>query len=407
MKSKYKKLKRTILIRTSLVAALALAVVYGIVHFFIDGIFQEVFTDLIMWVFSSMGMDEQAADAFYGRIFMDHKELFLGIGFILLFLILYNIQIKRLLHYLVSVETAIDSLQEEDGEPVKLVPELQPISDKLTALKLTLKEKEYESIQSEKRKNDLVVYLAHDLKTPLTSIIAYLTMLDGQRSMTDEEREKYTHIALEKATRLGELINEFFEITRFNLQEMVLEKEKLNLTVMLEQLADESYGILAAKYLTCWIDADENLIVSGDPDKLARVFDNLLRNAIAYSYQDTQIQIVARQKGDQAVITFTNQGHQIPEQKLKAIFEKFYRVDNARSSQTGGAGLGLSIAKTIVELHGGTIEAYSDRSHTSFKVQLPLLIQQPVARMERQRTRNTRGASGKESSRSRARRERI
>lgn len=389
-------------------AALALVVGYGIVHFFIDGIFQQLFTDLIMWIFSNMGMDEKAADQLYGRIFMDHKELLLGIGFIILFLIFYNMQVKRLLHYLVSVEMAIDSVQEDNGEPVKLVSELQPISDKLTALKRTLKEKEYVSIQSEKRKNDLVVYLAHDLKTPLTSIIAYLTMLDGQRSMTDEERKKYTHIALEKATRLGELINEFFEITRFNLQDMVLEKEKLNLTVMLEQLADESYGVLAAKYLTCWVDADENLIMNGDPDKLARVFDNLLRNAIAYSYRDTQIQIVARQKGSQAVITFTNQGHQIPEQKLKAIFEKFYRVDNARSSQTGGAGLGLSIAKTIVELHGGTIEAFSDRSHTSFKVMLPLLQQQPVIKLERNRARNARGsAAGRESSRSRARRDRI
>lgn len=376
MKSKYRKLKRTILIRTSLVAALTLVVGYGIVHFFVDGIFQDLFTNLAMAVFQAMNMDTEAADKLYGQIFMDNKALFLGIGFIILFLIFYNMQVKRLLHYLLSVENAIDSVREDSEEPIRLVPELQPISDKLTALKRTLKEKEHASIESEKQKNDLVIYLAHDLKTPLTSIIAYLSMLDGQRVMTEEERKKYTHVALEKATRLGELINEFFEITRFNLQDIVLEKERLNLSVMLEQLADESYGVLAEKYLTCRVEADENLIVDGDPDKLARVFDNLLRNAIAYSYQDTEICIHAYRQDSQVVITFTNQGHQIPEQKLKSIFEKFYRVDNARSSQTGGAGLGLSIAKRIVEVHGGRIEAFSDQEHTAFLVQLPLVEEQ-------------------------------
>lgn len=376
MKSDYRKLKRTILIRTSLVAALSLAVGYGIVRFFIDGIFQDVFTDTMMWIFTRLKMDPDSADRLYGRLFMDNKALFLCVGFILLFLLFYNMQMKRLLHYMVNVEHAIDNIRNDEDEPVRLVPELKPIADKLTSLKMTLKRKERASMQSEQRKNDLVVYLAHDLKTPLTSIIAYLTMLDGQKNMPEEDRQKYTHITLEKATRLGELINEFFEITRFNLQDIVLETEKLNLSVMLEQLADESYGVLAEKYMTCRVDADENLMVNGDPDKLARVFDNLLRNAIAYSYKDTEILIQAKQEEDEIIITFRNQGHQIPEQKLKSIFEKFYRVDNARSSQTGGAGLGLSIAKEIVELHGGRIEAASDRYYTTFTVYLPPFYQE-------------------------------
>ncbi|MDO4343905.1 MAG: HAMP domain-containing sensor histidine kinase [Eubacteriales bacterium] len=373
MKSSYKKLKRTILIQTALVALLTLVVGYGIVRFFIDGIFQNIFTDLMMRVFTGLHLDWKTADELYGKIFMDNKFLFLAIGFVILFLIFYNLSIKRLLHYLENVEQAIDDVREDNEEPIRLVPELQPISDKLTGLKMTLKRKERAAAESEQKKNDLVVYLAHDLKTPLTSIVAYLTMLDSQKNMPEEEREKYIHISLEKAVRLKELINEFFEITRFNLQDIVLEKEKLNLSVMLEQLADESYGVLAEKYMTCQVDADENLMVNGDPDKLARVFDNLLRNAIAYSYKDTEIKIRAKLLEDEIIISFTNQGHQIPEQKLKAIFEKFYRVDNARSSQTGGAGLGLSIAKQIVELHGGRIEAFSDRYFTTFTVYLPAL----------------------------------
>lgn len=142
--------------------------------------------------------------------------------------------------------------------------------------------------------------------------------------------------------------------------------------MMLEQLADESYAVLSEKDLTCSIQTDEGLLVNGDPDKLARVFDNLLRNAIAYCYRGTNIDIQAHGHNGSIIITFTNQGDPIPPQKLSSIFEKFYRVDNARSSQTGGAGLGLSIAKEIVELHGGIIRAESDRGGICFTVQLPL-----------------------------------
>lgn len=371
MKSNYKKLKRTILIRTGLVALLALVIGEGIVHFFIDGIFQGLFTRAMMAIFTGMHMDSEMANEWYGRIFMDHKTVFLVIGFIILFLIFYNLLVKRMLHYLSSVEAAIDAIQREDDEQIVLVPELKPLEDKLMALRATLKRKEMETAISEQKKNDLVVYLAHDLKTPLTSIIAYLTMLDQRKSMPDEDREKYIHVTFEKASRLRELINEFFEITKFNLQDIVLEKEQLNLSFLLEQLADESYGVLKDKYLTCSVKTDDDLMVMGDPDKLARVFDNLLRNAIAYSYTDTEIEIEARAKGTDIVITFKNQGHEIPEQNLKLIFEKFYRVDNARSSQTGGSGLGLSIAKRIVELHGGIIEATSDWERTTFTVVLP------------------------------------
>ena len=145
----------------------------------------------------------------------------------------------------------------------------------------------------------------------------------------------------------------------------------MDLSMMLEQLADESYAVLAEKSLTCSIHTDDNLLVDGDPDKLARVFDNLLRNAIAYSYPGTNIDIQAFGEKKDIIITFSNQGDQIPPQKLNFIFEKFYRVDNARQSRTGGAGLGLSIAKEIVELHGGAIAASSSPVCTRFTVKLP------------------------------------
>ena len=140
--------------------------------------------------------------------------------------------------------------------------------------------------------------------------------------MPEEERKKYIHIALEKSNRLGELINEFFDITRYNLQNIELESVKINLTMMLEQIADELMAYFRKK-LTCDVDVEENLEVYGDPDKLARVFDNILRNAIAYCYENTKIKIQARMKNNKIEITFTNSGDRIPGDMLQTIFENF------------------------------------------------------------------------------------
>ena len=106
---------------------------------------------------------------------------------------------------------------------------------------------------------------------------------------------------------------------------------------------------------------------------MARVFNNILKNAAAYSTPNTEILIRAEQRENSVVVTIQNQGPTIPADKLSAIFEKFYRMDEARTSDTGGAGLGLAIAKEIVTLHGGTITAESHENTTTFTVALPTL----------------------------------
>lgn len=383
MKNNYRKLKWSLMLRTLLVTALALGIGYMIVVLLVDGIFQNRFPEWVIRCLMFFDLSWEEANLLYGRIFMENKDLFLLGGFMLLFMIFFYVAISKITHYLDDIGDGIDHILSDSDAMVELEPELRPISEKLNTLKMTLKRRENAANESEQRKNDLVVFLAHDLKTPLTSTIAYLTMLDEQPDMAPEERAKYIHIALEKSIRLGELISEFFEITRFNLQDIVLEKEKVNLSIMLEQLADESYAVLAEKKLTCSIHTDDGLVVIGDPDKLARVFDNLLRNAIAYSYPGTNIDIQAYCEMNTIVIAFTNQGEQIPQQKLLSIFEKFYRADNARSSQTGGAGLGLSIAKAIVELHGGTIEASSTQYCTKFTVRLLRHQETPMSKKRR------------------------
>ena len=221
------------------------------------------------------------------------------------------------------------------------------------------------------RKNDLIAYLAHDLKTPLTSVIGYLSLMEEIPEMPAAQRAKYVHITLDKALRLEKLINEFFEITRYNLHEIVLEKQTIDLAYMLSQMAEEFHLILQSHGNTIAIKAAENLTVTADPDKLARVFNNLLKNAISYSHPNTPIRIYAGGKGNRIVIHFRNSGTTIPKQKLTTIFEKFYRLDDARSTNTGGAGLGLAIAKDIVIAHGGTITAKSENQVTTFTVELP------------------------------------
>lgn len=221
------------------------------------------------------------------------------------------------------------------------------------------------------RKNDLITYLAHDLKTPLASVIGYLCLMNEAPDMPEAQKEKYTGIALQKAYRLEELINEFFDITRFNLQSLTLNKSKVNLSLMLRQMADEFYPMLVPKGREATVNAPENLTLTGDADKLARVFNNILKNAIAYSYENSIVEIVAEKQSENIVITFTDHGEPIPPQKLETIFEKFYRLDSSRSANTGGAGLGLAIAKQIVTAHGGTITAESNAERTVFTVKLP------------------------------------
>lgn len=373
MKNNYRKLKFTILLQTVLVTAITVLVGGFLLNYVIDGIYNDSFAKYFVKILTDFNVKEQTAIDLYWRLIGDNKIFFMIVGFLLLFALFFYMALSQMIKYLDQVGDGIENIISDSNEPVHLITELKPIEIRLNEIKATIRRQELESVESEKKKNDLVLFLAHDLKTPLTSVVAYLTMLDAHPDMNPDEREKYIHIALEKSRRLGELINEFFDITRYNLQNIELEPVDINLSLMLEQLADELYGVLQEKHLACEVDVEENLEIYGDPDKLARVFDNILRNAIAYCYENTNILISAKMKGKDIEIIFTNEGDKIPGDMLQTIFEKFYRVDGSRSksSGTGGAGLGLAIAREIVELHGGRIMAKSDDLKTQFIVTLP------------------------------------
>ena len=270
------------------------------------------------------------------------------------------------------VANAAEQLSRPSEEPIQLPDSLEDISIQLNLAREQALRDARAAREAEQRKNDLIVYLAHDLKTPLTSVIGYLTLLRDEPQISPEIRARYTGIALEKAERLEDLINEFFDITRFSLTHLELEKQPTDLTRMLEQVASEFAPQFAEKDLRCELELPPRLAYDCDPDKLARVFDNLLRNAFHYSFPGSTVRITGPQEADTVVLTFTNEGRTIPAEKLERIFDQFFRLDSSRATRTGGAGLGLAIAKEIIALHGGTIRAASADNRITFTVRLPL-----------------------------------
>ena len=307
----------------------------------------------------------------YQQVFRNNLSLILFAAIVIFMIILFRIFVAWFTRYFDEISQGMEKLADESSEEIVLSPELDFMENQLNQIKSKLEKQKKAALDAEQRKNDLVVYLAHDIKTPLTSIIGYLSLLAEAPDMPPEQKAKYVGITLEKAYRLEQLINEFFEITRFNLQTIVLNKEKINLLFMLQQLADEFYPILAPQGKQVAVNVPDGLTLWGDADKLARVFNNILKNAIAYSYENSVIDVSAIEEDGYIVISFTNKGNPIPQEKLDTIFEKFYRLDSARSTNTGGAGLGLAIAKEIVNAHNGTISVESTTENTTFTVKLP------------------------------------
>lgn len=372
MKSNYRKLKLKMFLQIAAAAVLTATVGTALMKLllgFLPTSFANSFISFCMQVFF---MTENDAVRLYQQLFVFNREKILMAAFAILLVLFLFFAVSRFIRYFNQISKGIDRLLDDSEQPIQLKSELVTMENKLNAVKGELKKRENAAIESEQRKNDLVVYLAHDLKTPLTSVIGYLNLLKESPDMPTEQRAKSIDISLGKALRLEALINEFFDITRFSFQNIQLNKEQTDLSLMLEQLTEEFYPLLSTKKMEVLVHAEDALTLNGDANQLARVFNNLLKNAIAYGDENSDIVISAQRQEDGILISFKNRGSEISEQQIKHIFEKFYRLDSARSTYSGGAGLGLAIAKKIVELHGGVITAQSNPEFTEFIVTLPL-----------------------------------
>ena len=367
----FRQFRVKILFLTVTLLLIAVVFIYAIYSFVLHGNFANWTVALFQRIFL---MDYEAAYKFYQQTFRNHMDFFILLSIVAVFALTFHVYLGWFTGYFAQINRGMDALIQEKAMEISLPGELYSIERKMNAAKHTIERQKQDMRIAEQRKNDLVMYLAHDLKTPLASVISYLSLLRDQGQIPEELREKYLSISLDKAQHLEELINEFFEIAKFSLSDVTLQYSRINLTRLLEQLIYEFRPMLDDKKLECRLCMDEEVMLKCDAGKIQRVFENLLRNAVTYSYQGTEIHILADCHEDSLVIRLENHGSTIPEEKLERIFEQFYRLDGGRSTAgAGGAGLGLAIARQIVTLHGGTITAKSEDERTSFLITLPVL----------------------------------
>ena len=314
MDGKYTRLKLKMLLLVVLGTVIAGALGIFLLEVVIDEVLQNPVARLFQWAAVVLfGQSEEGAEQLYERYIRANKQEILTVATMVLMLIAFYIAMGRFTRWLDDIRTATRQVVADHSRPVALPRELAPIQADLNAIQAQLREREAAARESEQRKGDLVAFLAHDLKTPLTSVVGYLTLLRDDPGLTAEQRAKYTGIALDKAQRLEELLGEFFDITRMDLEGEPGERRPIQLSMLLEQLTDEFYPLFAEKELRCSVEIEHHLVVLGDPDKLARVFDNVLRNAVSYSAPSGRVDILARADGARAEITIRNEGLEIPE----------------------------------------------------------------------------------------------
>jgi len=350
------------------IAAVSAAVIYLVYQIFLRG---HIANTIVRLLRAILRTDYNQALNLYNLAFRTNREWIFPVALILCLLVFHLVYLHLFSKYLNELNAGIDALNDEQTQEIVLSPELEDSEGKLNAVRQTIAQRKLEAQVAQQRRNDLIIYLAHDLKTPLASVIGYLNLLHDEAQISDELREKYLSVSLSKAERLEDLINEFFEISRYNLTKISLQYSRVSLRRLLEMLLYEFQPMLQEKDLTSELHMHEDVILKCDPDKLQRVFDNLMRNAVLYSYEGTEISVSVEEQEGKVRLRFENQGDTIPADKLERIFEQFYRLDAARSTSTGGAGLGLAIAKEIVELHHGKLTAESENERTVFEVVLP------------------------------------
>ena len=317
------------------------------------------------------GIDYDEAYTMYETVFRNHWAEFMFLAMALVFLVLFHFSLTWFGKYFDSINRGINALLSPQHEHISMPKEMRFVEENLQTVQRTLEQQRAEAELAEQKRDDLILYLAHDLKTPLTSVLGYLEILDQNKEMDCEQRGKCIRVSYEKATRLEKLINEFFEITRFRQSDFTISKSDIDLHYLLIQLVEEFTPQLRVSRVEMQIQMPVDIQIRGDANYLARAFQNVLKNAVAYSDADSTILIVASYQDSKAVISVSNTGETISPEQQAHIFEKFYRADEARQGSTGGAGLGLAIASNIVALHGGTITVESKERRTTFTIILP------------------------------------
>lgn len=292
---------------------------------------------------------------------------------IILFITYFLMMTKKFIHYIREISDGINQISMgnlDNRIVIKNEDEFAYLADKLNQMADDVKEIMENERRIEISKNELITSVAHDLRTPLTSIIGYLDLVSS-KELTREAQMKYISIAYNKSKRLEKLIEDLFTFTKFNFGEVKANFTEVDMVKLMNQLVDEFYPSFAEYHLDYdFYTASPSAIIKADGDLLARAFANLISNAIKYGREGKDILINLTKCDDGVEISIKNFGMIIPPEDLTRIFQRFYRVESSRSSETGGSGLGLAIAQSIIEMHGGKISAKSDENGTVFTVAL-------------------------------------
>ena len=299
--------------------------------------------------------------------------LYLILG-ILLFSVTFMILQEPYIRYISRISEAVQNISEGNLNKVIDVigdDEFSSMAANLNHMAADIKKLMEKERESERTKNELITNVAHDLRTPLTSIIGYLELLAGNQQVPADMQHKYIEIAYGKSRRLQKLIEDLFGFTKLNCGKIAMHVGQIDIVKLLGQLVEEAYPNFVEKGLS--YDLQSNVpakIINADGNLLARLFDNLIGNAIKYGADGKRVLVKIHAEGETVTVSVTNYGYVIPADELPLIFNKFYRVEQSRSSSTGGTGLGLAIAKEIVDMHGGTISVASNLNGTVFTVKL-------------------------------------
>lgn len=322
-------------------------------------------------------MDNAGIDNFFISILVsfDVVVILMYVLFgILVFTVTFMILQEKSLRYITKISDAMQNISEGDLNVTVEVEgddEFFSMAANLNKMVEDLKELMDKERESERTKNELITNVAHDLRTPLTSIIGYLELLSGDVKLEPEIQKKYINIAYVKTKRLEKLIEDLFGFTKMNYGKLSMHVGQVDVVKLLSQLLEEFYPSFVDKNLSYELQSNVPVkVITADGNLLARLFDNLINNAIKYGADGKRIMVKLHADDEIVTVSVINYGYVIPADELPLIFNKFYRVEQSRSTNTGGTGLGLAISKNIVDMHGGTITVTSDLSGTVFTVKL-------------------------------------
>ena len=322
-------------------------------------------------------MDNAGIDNFFISILVsfDVVVILMYVLFgILVFTVTFMILQEKSLRYITKISDAMQNISEGDLNVTVEVEgddEFSSMAANLNKMVEDLKELMDKERESERTKNELITNVAHDLRTPLTSIIGYLELLSGDVKLEPEIQKKYINIAYVKTKRLEKLIEDLFGFTKMNYGKLSMHVGQVDVVKLLSQLLEEFYPSFVDKNLSYELQSNVPVkVITADGNLLARLFDKLINNAIKYGADGKRIMVKLHADDEIVTVSVINYGYVIPADELPLIFNKFYRVEQSRSTNTGGTGLGLAISKNIVDMHGGTITVTSDLSGTVFTVKL-------------------------------------